>query len=101
MAIQTVVDHGGRFCGASFLRAFPLFFGFPVLLLMSYSSLLRRLATLVCSVIPGIGRMATAVRLAFVGRAVQRKALRGDHTVEVCRGRLEKLPRVLDLCVYF
>ena len=26
-----------------------------------------------------------------------RNALRGDHTVEVCRGRLEKLPRVLDV----
>ena len=28
-------------------------------------------------------------------------ALSGDHTVEVCRGRLEKLPRVLDLCGHF
>ena len=33
-----------------------------------------------------------------IGRGVQRNALRGDHTVEVCRGRLEKLPRVMDLC---
>ena len=33
-----------------------------------------------------------------IGRGVQRNASRGDHTVEVCRGRLEKLPRVMDLC---
>ena len=30
MAIQTLVDHVGRFRRASFLRAFPLYFGFPV-----------------------------------------------------------------------
>ena len=30
MAIQSLVDHVGRFLRASFFRAFPLFLGLPI-----------------------------------------------------------------------
>ena len=63
--METLVVHVGRF-SLRFLRAFPLFFGFPILLFMSYSTLLRAVRLALVDFVERSSTKGTVARNGFL-----------------------------------